>query len=145
MSERSKQSRWQKGQSGNVNGRPLQGRAMAQALRETAEMCVPEGKHAGAITLREQLAAMIWQGVTSGTVTFAGGRDLALNGREWLELVRWLHQHVEGTAHTAGKDNAPYSAEPSPEQVVIEYIDGDEEEDEADEDYTYLPTPPLLG
>ena len=32
-----------------------------------------------------------------GTITFSSDRTLELNVKEWLELVKWVHAHIDGS------------------------------------------------
>ena len=88
MSER---GRWEKGVSGNKKGRPTSERALAKVLRATGEH-----DSYGDITNKALLARMIWEGLAFGTITFAGGRKLDLSAKDWLDMVKWVHAHVDG-------------------------------------------------
>jgi len=48
---------------------------------------------------------MVWEGLALGTITFVGGRTVELNGKEWLELVKWVHSHVDGAYRPEEADN----------------------------------------
>lgn len=103
---------WTKGQSGNPKGRPPQRRSLAAILQQAAEYDT-----FGALENRELLAQHIWEGMASGTVHLAGGKIYELTQREWLDLVKWVHTHLDGTlaTHTAQRL-------PAVEQKVIEVI-----------------------
>lgn len=83
---------WSKGKSGNQKGRPAKGRVLAQALRDTGAF-----DSYGDLTNQQLLARMVWEGLALGTITFSSDRTLELNVQEWLELVKWVHAHVDGS------------------------------------------------
>jgi hypothetical protein len=84
-------SRWQQGESGNKKGRPPKLRILAQTLRETAAH-----DSYGELSNQQLLSQMIWEGLALGTITLVSGKTLELNTREWLELVKWIHAHIDG-------------------------------------------------
>ncbi len=86
----SNRGRWQKGQSGNPRGSAP--RALATVLRE-----VGEHDSFGDITNKKLLARMIWQALACGSISLVGGRTFDLTLKEWLDLAKWLHQHVDGS------------------------------------------------
>jgi len=95
---------WQKGQSGNPKGRPA--RPMSQALEVLAEH-----DSFGDITNRQLVARLVWQALICGSIPMVDGRTLELNTKEWLDLVKWLHRHVDGSIH-AGIVVPPAALEP---------------------------------
>ena len=100
---------WRKGESGNNKGRPPKNRILAQTLRET-------GAHDsyGDLSNQQLMARMVWEGLALGTITFVGGRTVELNGKEWLELVKWIHAHVDGAYRPEEKDNDQENEDQAP-------------------------------
>jgi hypothetical protein len=92
---------FRKGETGNMKGRPKSGRALAQVLRETGEY-----DSYGELSNKQLVARMIWEGLAWGKISCVGGKTINLNGKEWLDLVKWVHSHIDGG----------YRAEPSPEE-----------------------------
>lgn len=84
---------FQPGQSGNPHGRPKRGRALAELLEAVGlERLDLKGKQT---TNREALAGLVWQGATTGSIKL-GRRVLRFSTGEWLELVKFIHAHVDG-------------------------------------------------
>src|SRR5262249_204251 len=92
---------WRKGESGNKAGRPSKGRILAQALRETAAH-----DRYGDLSNQQLIARMVWEGLAMGTITFSNDRTLELNVKEWLELVKWVHAHVDGSYRPEPEETA---------------------------------------
>jgi hypothetical protein len=114
MSER---GRWVKGVSGNSKGRPTSERALAKVLRATGEH-----DSYGDISNKALLARMIWEGLAWGKITFAGGKTLELTAREWLDMVKWVHAHVDGVV----RPEPPEQAQEPPRLPTV-YIYGPQE------------------
>jgi hypothetical protein len=106
---------WRKGESGNKTGRPPKGRALAQVLRQTGEF-----DSYGDLTNQQLLAQMVWEGLAMGTITFSSGRTLELNVKEWLELVKWVHAHVDGTYRPEEQENDKEDKDEEPEYDLPE-------------------------
>lgn len=102
MSER---GRWVKGQSGNSSGRPTAERALAKVLRSAGEQ-----QRYSAASNKELLAGMVWEGLIWGKITFPGEKTLDLSMKEWLEMLKWVHSHIDGA----------YQAE---QEIALEYDD----------------------
>jgi hypothetical protein len=90
----SKKGNWEKGKTGNPKGRPRKFRALAAVLETGAEEA-----HFGDVDNGSLLSRHIWQGLTTGKIVMPGGTKYDLSAREWLELVKWVHQHVDGTVN----------------------------------------------
>lgn len=91
---------WTPGASGNPKGRPKKGRALTDILEKAGAATVPngDGKKKGRKTL---LAEMLWEAAITGLVTFPAvgeteARVEALAGDDWLGVVKFLYQHIDG-------------------------------------------------
>jgi hypothetical protein len=112
---------WQKGQSGNPKGRPRSERALANALRE-----VGERDSFGDLPNKAFMARLVWQAIATGQITLVGERTLTLTAKEWLDLVKWLNLHVDGSIHTQDVPTAADKRPSPPDRIVIRYGPPDE-------------------
>lgn len=101
---------WKKGQSGNLNGRPPKGRAIASQI-EKALNRLDTGSD-GKKHRRVNVLAEIWiNALLTGTVTLPNGTTMMLPPREWFELGKFVVSHVDGPAKAqlelSGADGAP--------------------------------------
>ena len=83
-----------KGVSGNPRGRPPKNRALTEILEKAgaAQVDINGDKVSG----KRLLARLLWEGATTGIVTFAADRTYALPVDQWVGLVRFLYQQVDG-------------------------------------------------
>ena len=42
------------------------------------------------------MARQVWEGITTGIVTFPAGRTLALSPQDWKDFVKWAYSHIDG-------------------------------------------------
>jgi hypothetical protein len=85
---------FKQGQSGNNKGRPPKERALTAILeRAGAKSVEVDGK---AISGKQLVARMVWEGVATRSITFPDGDTMKLQPYHWLELVKWMYGHVDG-------------------------------------------------
>lgn len=97
---------WQKGQSGNPNGRAAKGRTLADQLsREANKTREYRGQK---LTGKRLLAVLAFDGLTEGVVTLGNGEEIVLSEDGWLSLLKFVYIHLDG----------PVKPEPEPLDVV---------------------------
>lgn len=85
---------WQKGQSGNPSGRKPKGRALTEILERAGAATVEiDGKK---ISGKRAVAQMLWEVATTGKATFPSGVVLQVAPQDWLAIVKFLYQHIDG-------------------------------------------------
>lgn len=85
---------YQKGQTGNPNGRPPKSRALTEILSKAGSTSVQVGDQK--IAGRLFLARLLWQGVTTGTIQFPDGTKIELAANDWRAMVEFLYKHIDG-------------------------------------------------
>lgn len=129
---------WQKGQSGNPNGRPGKDRALTEILERAGARMLerPDGR----VARKRFMAEQIWGAITSGSVRFEDGREVLLSGRSWVDFVSWLYGHIDGPP----SQQIDHGSDPDrPIRIQVQY------EDDGDStgryDHLAPASPPLLA
>lgn len=107
--QRDAQGRFLPGNDGGP-GRPPGGRALTDILHKHGDgLIAVKGKNKK-VARKRVLADLVWQAVNLGLVTFPDGGILKIDGKAWVECVRWLYRHVDGDApqHIQMEDISTY-------------------------------------
>lgn len=75
-----------KGTVNNPKGRPPKNRALTEILEKAG------AKGNG----KKIVASLLWEGATTGRVTFAEDRQLLLSVSDWAGIAKWLYQQIDG-------------------------------------------------
>lgn len=87
---------FQPGNRANPNGRPPKQRALTAILEAELSKTVNVGEDRR-VAGKRQVAALITQFLTTGSVTFPDGRTLmAKSLDEYFTVARWLYRHIDG-------------------------------------------------
>ncbi len=82
----------------NRNGRPKKDRALTAILERAGSKTVEvDGK---SISGRRLMALQVWEGITTGDVTFPNGKKLQLSPQDWKDFVKWAYAHIDGPPKT---------------------------------------------
>lgn len=119
----------QKGTTNNPRGRPPKGRALSEILEKAGSKTVEvDGKR---VAGKQLVARMAWELVATGKTTFADGRVIKADFREWFEAVKWVYAQIDGPPkqafEVAGEGGGPIQ--------VIEVVGGTGDEDETGESW----------
>lgn len=87
---------WKPGQSGNPAGKPPNSRALATLLREAGDKKIRKDGHF--VARNAIVAEGIYELLTLGETILPNKTKIKVNARDWLELVKFVHTHVDGPA-----------------------------------------------
>jgi hypothetical protein len=105
---------WIKGQSGNPKGRPPKERALTSILEKAGSKTLEyEGKR---ISSKRLVARLVWSGSTTGKLAFPDGNTIELTYDDWIELVKFIYQHIDGPP------KAELDVTSGGERLIIQYV-----------------------
>ena len=85
---------FQKGQSGNPNGRPPKSRALTDILEAAGNKAIDyDGKR---VARKRVLASLLWEASTTGQTTLPDGTVLELGASDWFAVVKMLYSQIDG-------------------------------------------------
>lgn len=87
---------WKPGQSGNPAGKPPNSRALATLLREAGEKKIKKNGHF--VARNAVVAEGVYELLTLGETILPNKTKIKVNARDWLELMKFVHTHVDGPA-----------------------------------------------
>ena len=87
---------WKPGESGNPNGRPTKESSLTYILGFFADDQINFEPGTHRVEKKIILARMIWDSLIWGKVEFPTGRVIELEANEWLNVVKWLYNRVDG-------------------------------------------------
>ena len=92
-------AKFEKGKSGNPNGRPPKSRALTEILEAAGNKTVKrDGQKA--IARKRLLADLMWQLVAEGKAELPNGKILQPDPKDWLETLKWIYRHIDGPPQT---------------------------------------------
>lgn len=91
-------AQWKPGESGNPNGRPRKQATLTAILKtageETSNLTPGSTKK---FKYNEILAQYVWKAVIFGRFKFRDGREIIFDEPgDWLTLVKWLYDRIDG-------------------------------------------------
>lgn len=84
------------GNIANPKGRPPNSRALSALLRAAGEKKIRKNGHF--VPRNELVAEGVYELLTLGETILPNKKKITVTARDWLELVKFVHTHVDGPA-----------------------------------------------
>jgi hypothetical protein len=112
---------WQKGQSGNPNGRPGRDRTLTALLQQAGGKEVQ--RNGVPVVRQDEAIEHIWNLAAFGRTTFRGSKKpMVIGAMTYVELVKWIYTQIDGPVPT----QLQHSSDPEmPLTIRVEYDDPD--------------------
>lgn len=85
-------------------------RTWTKLLQAAGSRAVNHPKFEVSLTRRKLIAEMVLSGIVDGKIFFLDGREEQIGSNEWIGLVKWLYNHIDG---------------PAPQQVQVSTPEGE--------------------
>ena len=86
---------WAKGVSGNPNGAAKKADSLSELLRLEGDELTKVARK-GEMTKKQALTHIVYEALLTGTIRYANGKTLTLDGHQYLRLLEFVYNRVDG-------------------------------------------------